>query len=192
MNSIMSYHHPNALNALSAVSLSSMLNVVLSFSTSASAQTISPPQSTPSGNYAFNADHGLHDLLDSFMDFSVYSEMINHGCHCAKLHPQSQYLDYTGGQVALDDMDALCSQYFSRRKCLTLEEGTCWGQDVNNLGETYQVDVDTNTMTFSCNPLVTQFDNATNKCINDLCILDTFYMKGMHDLQKSNIQRKKF
>jgi hypothetical protein len=177
-----SSNHANALNALSVISVSYLSDVVLSLSTAASATTLSPPHSSPSGNYAFNSNNGLHDLLDSFLDFDVYSELINHGCHCAKMHPQSQFLDYTGGQVALDDMDGLCGQYFNRKKCLTLEEGTCWGLDINNLGETYEVDVDTNSMTFSCGSPFTQFDNATNACINDLCTLDTFYMKGMSDL----------
>ena len=122
MSSSYPHNNANALNALSS-SILYLSKIVLS-STTVSASTLSPPQSTPSGNYQFSSDHGLHDLLDSFLDFSVYSELINHGCHCAKMHPQSQYLDYTGGQVALDDMDGLCSQYFSRRKCLTLEEGT--------------------------------------------------------------------
>jgi hypothetical protein len=114
------------------------------------------------------------------LEFDFPSEIIQHGCWCAKFHSQSKYFDYTGGTTQVDDLDMLCGQYFSRKKCLTLEEGTCW--NINTFGAMYEVDIDTTDMTFSCDPKITQFDNATNACINDLCTLDTFFMKGMSDM----------
>lgn len=102
------------------------------------------------------------DILALVLDNSQhFVNVLNHGCWCQKLDPNSNH-DMLGGYDTVDDLDRICKQWFTARRCIQNHEGP-GGSCLNYNGGLYQVDGD------KCS----KKDN--DECEQDSCKIDLEY-----------------
>ena len=82
---------------------------------------------------------GAYQLISLFIpDIPEREQVLNHGCWCAKLNPDSiGNLIHLGGREPTDETDYTCLFWAENRHCCRLEGGPCFNEleDV-----TYQVE----------------------------------------------------
>ena len=97
-----------------------------------------------------------------------------HGCHCVKLGPLSIVQNYVGGAGKVDEIDAICKRWFDARRCIQLEGGSCFGYDLSTMDYTLVIEGMSHVVSCEQIPNLPN-DAATNKCLYDLCLIDTNY-----------------
>ena len=87
--------------------------VVLFFKTLAiNAQSGSGEQPPAVHNISRLIKNAGFDILSLFVeDSDVYSQILSHGCWCAKLNPYTDH-EILGGPVAVDEIDFICKQWY--------------------------------------------------------------------------------
>ena len=120
------------------------------------------------------------EILDSVLqDTTTFNNVLDHGCWCAKLDPQSNH-DILGGINPLDEMDFICKEWFLARHCNdSLNGGTCTGiKPISS--QIYEFEYsDPNART--CN-LIDNDDSRTHTdCEMDACKIDKYYSELIED-----------
>ena len=85
-----------------------------------------------------NAIPEILDLLDEEITDEEITELLTHGCHCAKLGGGNAV--HLGGANKFDNFDEACNKWNQGRRCLFLPGGQCHGRDVS--GQTYRFGID--------------------------------------------------
>lgn len=93
----------------------------------------------------------------------LYDEIVNHGCHCIRLDAINTGL---GGLLSVDNIDAECQSWISSRRCLTLQDGSCFNHTLET--DTYTVTINKDTNEIDCAPN----DGNPDQCVRDTCYVD--------------------
>ena len=113
-------------------------------------------------------------VLDIIIPPGDGEKIKEHGCHCTKLGPLSIVQNYVGGAGKIDEIDAICKRWFDARRCITLPGGSCFNFDLATLD--YTLVIEGMSHVVSCEQIPNlPGDVATNKCLYDLCLIDTNY-----------------
>ena len=66
---------------------------------------------------------GIDFALQGLLTSGQYQDLLDHGCWCAKASADFGFLK--GGPRTVDELDAICKDWFSDRTCITLTNGKC-------------------------------------------------------------------
>jgi len=118
-------------------------------------------KSLQSINHSFTS--AGRDLLAVTLTSNDLANVLSHGCWCQKLDPNSDH-DFLGGHSAVDDLDAICKQWFTARRCNENHEGgSCVDYNQSNNSGFYQINGE------KCSK------NDNNDCEQDTCKIDMEY-----------------
>jgi len=127
-------------------------------------------------NFVDSAQELLNAILggNAFGD-SVIDQILGHGCWCSKLD-QFSNKNIIGGTSPIDEVDAICREWFLVRNCNdNYVGGTCFGLD--NVAFTYQVENN------NCSPIDLNQPTAPfiffSTCEFDSCLIDTKYVNQL-------------
>ena len=105
--------------------------------------------------------------------------LLSHGCWCAKLDTNAQYLQYLGGSSAVDELDEICKYWFKCRNCNDkLKNGSCNIEGNSSremlLAGSFDLSYDDNDFqnTAICN-------NPADQCSDDTCVIDLHYITNL-------------
>ena len=99
------------------------------------------------------------EILELHFNETIVNSILNHGCWCHKL--DENHNDYVGGKEYVDDLDYFCKQWFTKRRCLKLNSGSC---DANIIPKDKEAKYRVNNN--DCEEL------NLNPCKRDACLVD--------------------
>lgn len=109
------------------------------------------------------------------------NKIINHGCWCAKVSGSNP--DFAGEPV--DDIDKLCKEWSSKRRCNGLIGGSC-PTDVPQATDYFIERFSTGGVNlgsaYSCDTTV----NLNDDCLLDSCYIDAYYAAAIYDYLAMN------
>ena len=110
-------------------------------------------------------------LLSNFIsDATFESNLLEHGCWCAKLDPTAIQA-VLGGKVPSDDLDDICKKWISTRSCTGIPGNSCNLIDVRDPNHEYII-------TFTAGHFVNTASCASNsdQCLFDMCQVDLYFV----------------
>lgn len=118
---------------------------------------------------------GVSNILEVFLEPEQYSEVLNHGCWCARLNPSANH-DILGGNRMLDldgdgsaddkGLDILCKEWIMARQCNKLVGGSCNSQTGTPTDDPYTIDF-SHPSNYTCTDAL--------DCQLDSCEIDAYY-----------------
>ena len=155
-------------------SLSARLGVAyIVATTTASVQAVS----YHSADFPRNAMQLMSDVLNNT---AAYENVLDHGCHCARL---DQFSNPTiiGGPNVMDALDEICKQWFLMRSCNdSLEGGTCKDLPLS----TFSYEVEEVDQEYVC---VDPQTDPYAECKSDACTTDIFFAYEIKKYLEDNI-----
>jgi len=129
-------------------------------------------------------------MLSLYLDNNtLFNDVMDHGCQCARFDPLSQK-NILGGNRQFDDLDSICRDWYSARQCLNkYDRGSCL--DLDNTNYSYQVAITVEPSTSEinnafCNELHSATSLPYNDCELDSCKVDIHYVKQIRDFLANN------
>lgn len=122
---------------------------------------------------------------------ALATNLMSHGCWCAKLDPTNDPT-FLGGPDALDDLDDICKRWFMCRHCNDkLIGGSCSNSTVypDLAAETYEVAElisQTENQPPVCQTTNSQTGETINNCSYDSCLIDVEYMSQIEEYLRNN------
>ena len=120
-------------------------------------------------------------ILSEWLLFDGVDEVLEHGCHCAKLDPTNPFSEHLGGSTVVDELDEICRDWLRARNCNdNLVGGSC---------EDDRDSMRTGAYTMSINE--SDYDASTcgfttADCEADTCQIDLKYMKLIREYITAN------
>ena len=105
------------------------------------------------------------DLFSFFIkDHQWSSDLVQHGCWCAKLDSGKVPYIGLGGSIQVDDLDILCKKWARDRRCTTITGGEC---ELSNLNlASYQVEW--------TDGIEDAFCPDSDSCLSETCEVDLY------------------
>jgi len=108
---------------------------------------------------------------------SMYADVSNHGCWCAKINSANDK-NILGGPDPQDGLDEICRQWFQCRHCNDqIREGSCY-----KLDNVAQLSYDMNSANGALECVV-----SSDNCGNDSCSIDKYYSNLIVDYMNSQV-----
>merc|ERR1712062_378099 len=95
----------------------------------------------------------------TFLSQSDIDELLEHGCHCHKLDQEKGSASTIGAGAVIDEMDSICRDWLSARRCVTYAGGSCFAQSE---AESYQLQINTETNELDCS-----LNDGDSRCVQD-------------------------
>jgi len=118
---------------------------------------------------------GVSNVLEVFLEKDDYTDVLQHGCWCARLNPEADH-SILGGNRMLDlngdgspddhGLDILCKEWIMARQCNKLVGGSCNEQTGTPTDDPYTIDF-SHPSNYTC--------TDTNDCQLDSCEIDAYY-----------------
>ena len=122
---------------------------------------------------------GAFEILTNFInDPSWIDSLLEHGCWCAKLDPDSTQIGL-GGRTPTDDLDTICKQWAQSRSCTRLSGASCESYS-HQSGGTYHYEID------YVYGLEDSICPDLDTCFSETCQIDLFYVKQIVDWKSQN------
>ena len=109
----------------------------------------------------------------------MYEKILNHGCHCSLLKPglESENIEMLGGIAPVDELDQLCREWSTKRKCLEFE--SCDNTKLG--GYNYNFSYDSTLLNYKCN-------SVENNCERFFCEVDIIYLQKISEFARQHFQ----
>ena len=116
------------------------------------------------------------EVLSEFLDVEDTVKLSLHGCWCTRITGYNP--KYAGDPV--DEIDHLCKEWSSKRRCNTLMGGTCPYNIMTGNSYTIKKSLQNNDNSFSCET----DENNLDTCLKDSCIIDATYAQAIQEAMK--------
>jgi len=122
-------------------------------------------------------------ILSEWLLFDGVDEVMEHGCHCAKLDASNPFQEHLGGSTVVDELDEICRDWLRARNCNdNLVGGSCESDRESMRTGAYTMsivesDYDASTCGFT-----------TADCEADTCEIDLKYLKLIREYVTNNPQ----
>ena len=129
----------------------------------------------------YNHTPGAFEILSHFINDPNWIELLlEHGCWCAKLDPDTPPL-LLGGPTTVDELDLICKQWAQARSCTRLAGKSCENltrQDLILSPMHYEVDY-----VYGINDAICPDSDV---CLSETCQIDVFYVKALMEWKNNN------
>ena len=124
---------------------------------------------------------GAFEVLTNFIDDSTWVELLlEHGCWCAKLDPDSSQIAL-GGPTQVDELDAICKKWAQSRSCTRLSGNSCSSYNHQQASMLhYEMEY-----VYGLNDAICP---DTDACLSETCQVDMFYVKELVEWKENNNQ----
>jgi len=111
-------------------------------------------------------------ILSDWLLFDGVDEVMEHGCHCAKLDATNPFGEFLGGSTVVDELDEICRDWLRARNCNdNLVGGSCEAdREAMRIGAYTMSIVEDNYPASTCG-------FTTSDCGYDTCAIDLKYLK---------------
>lgn len=149
--------------------------IVCAISAYANAQSGSGSQPPQTFSIARKIKNAGFDILSAYLtEGNDFSNVMQHGCWCAKLNPYIDH-DILGGPSPVDDLDLICKQWIAACNCMNnAVNGSCEGRTDDDY-----LDFELNFDTYEgdCNNPA----NNNDSCLFDTCVVHTYYARQVRE-----------
>ena len=157
--------------------------------------------------YQYQLPLAASEILNNFIpDFNFVNDVLNHGCWCAKLNPETNKA-FLGGRTVIDELDEICKNWANARKCT---QGIYGGEDLelnlnnsraqhyyttdedsglqygicefNGAGDVYEIDF-TSSAGYSED---TKFCSDDDLCLKKTCEIDVWFLHEITQWKEQN------
>ena len=129
--------------------------------------------------YPYQMQAAATTILTTFVsDFNFVSELLDHGCWCAKFNPDSN-LAVLGGNVLVDELDHICKNWQQARRCTRYPGQIC---ENYGSGDFYEID-------FNVSPgyvLDTKICTNGDACLKQTCEIDVWFLHEIEVWKNNN------
>jgi len=124
-------------------------------------------------------------ILSDWMLFDNVDEVMEHGCHCAKLDATNPFGEFLGGSTVVDELDEICRDWLRARNCNdNLVGGSCEAdREAMRTGAYTMAIIEHDYPSSTCG-------FTTSDCGYDTCHIDLKYLKLIRQYISDNSDHK--